>query len=127
MHKSWDILTCFIFLFYYWSWHTIFYSFQVCNLPIWQFCTLLSSHHAKYSPHLSPYNIITTLLTIFPMMYFSSLWLIYFITGSLWLLIPFNYFAYSPTPFSFGNHQFVLCIYKSVSDFVCSLFFRFHI
>ena len=43
-------------------------------------------HHAyqfKCSYHLSPYKLITILLTIFPLLYFSSLWLIYFITGSL--------------------------------------------
>ena len=46
--------------------------------------------------HLSPFNIITILWTIFPILYMKSLWLIYFITGSLCLLIPFTYFAHRP-------------------------------
>ena len=42
------------------------------------------------------------------MLYFSSPWLIYFITGSLYLLIPSPYFTHPSSPLPFGNHQFVL-------------------
>ena len=52
--------------------------------------------HAKPSNHLLLCKLITILLTIFPMFYIVVLWLVYFITGSLYLLIPFIYFA-SPT------------------------------
>lgn len=41
------------------------------------FYTLLSAHNNKCSHRLAPINIITLLLTIFPMLHFSSLWLIY--------------------------------------------------
>ena len=61
---------------------------------IWQFCILHSAHHSKQSCHLSPYKVITVLLTIFPMLYFSSPWLI----CSLYLLIPFAYSVHLPTP-----------------------------
>ena len=54
----------------------------------------------KYSYHLSPYNIITVFLTIFPMLYFSSLWLNHFITGILCLLASLTYVTQPPTPFS---------------------------
>lgn len=40
-------------------------------------------------------KVVTILLTIFPLLYFSSLWLIYFITGSLYLLSPFIYFKFN--------------------------------
>ena len=39
---------------------------------------------------LSPYKVITILLTIFLMLYTISLWLIYFITGDLSLLMAFT-------------------------------------
>ena len=38
------------------------------------------------SKHLSPHKIITMLLTVFPMLSIASLWLIHFITGSLYHL-----------------------------------------
>ena len=63
-------------------------------------------------------------MTVFPVLYIVSLWLIYFITGSLYLLILFTYFAPPSTPLSSGNPQFVLCMCESISvSFV--LFFRF--
>ena len=94
---------------------------------IWQFCTLLSTCHDKCSHHLSPYNVITIVVTIFPMLHFSSPWFIYLITGSMYLLNPLTYFTHLPIHLPSGNHKFVLCIYKSI--FVCfftRLFFRFH-
>ena len=55
-----------------------------------------------------------------------SLWLIYFITGSLYLLIPFTHFADPWTLLPSGNPKFVLCICKSISVlfyfFVCFVF-----
>ena len=39
--------------------------------------------------HLSPYKIITVLLTIVPMLYITSLWLIYFIAGNLYFNLPY--------------------------------------
>ena len=49
------------------------------------------------------------LLTIVIMFYITSPELIYLITGSLYLLTPFTYFAYPPAPAS-DSHQFFLCI-----------------
>ena len=50
------------------------------------------------------------------MFYFLSLGFIYFITGNLYLLIPFTYFVHSPTTITaqattcswFGNHIFLI-------------------
>ena len=51
----------------------------------------------------------TVLLTIVTTLYITSPWLIYFLTRSLYLLIPFIHFANS-SPSTSGNHQPVLCI-----------------
>ena len=57
------------------------------------------------------YNIIDYI----PYVYVTSLRLIYFITGSLYLLIPFTHSICPPaTPPHPRNHWFVLCIYESV-------------
>ena len=80
---------------------------------IWHVCT------PKYpSNHLSPYEVITILLTTFFTLYITSLWLIYYITGDLCFLILFTYFA-SPHLLPTGNHLFILCIYKSVFILFC--------
>lgn len=50
------------------------------------------------SCHLSPRRDIAVLCTVFPMLCISSLWLIYFATGSLFLLIALNLLHSSPTP-----------------------------
>ena len=52
-------------------------------------------------------------MTIFPTLYISYLWLIYFAMGSLYLLISLTYFSPPPNSLSSGNHLFVLCIYDS--------------
>ena len=44
-------------------------------------------------------------------------WLIYFIPRSLYLLIPFAYFANLP-PLASGSHQPVLCIYELAYLFI---------
>ena len=60
---------------------------------------IMDDHHNKSSNHLLPQNTIIVPLAIFPMPYRTSPWLIYFITRSLYLLIPFIYFhLFSPTP-----------------------------
>lgn len=51
----------------------------------------------------------TLLLTIAVMLCIISPRLIYFMTGSLYLLIPFAHFTFPLTPTS-GNHRTVLCI-----------------
>ena len=67
------------------------------------------------------YKVIAILLTVFSMLYIITLHLSCFITGCLYLLIPYTYFIPPPTFLPSGDHQFVLCIYKSVS-FVCFAF-----
>ena len=58
----------------------------------------------------SPYKIMTILLTMFLMLYITTLWLIYFIIGSLYLFIPYTYFI-PPLPFS-GSH----CLFSEVAN-----------
>ena len=48
----------------------------------------------------------------------------YFLTGRLYLLIPFTYYVHS-IPFHFNNYLFVLCFYESVS--FCFVFWVSHI
>ena len=50
---------------------------------------------------------MTILLTVFLMLYITTLWLIYFITGGLYLLIPYTYFI----PFS-GSH----CLFSEIDS-----------
>ena len=64
-------------------------TFKICSFSNFQICK-------------------TVLLTTVTMLYFTSLWLTYFITGSLCLWTPFAHFLqpYAPT---YGNDQSVLC------------------
>lgn len=55
---------------------------------IWYFYALWSDHHCESSYHLSPYNVIIILLALVPTLYIISLWLHYFITGSLFFIFP---------------------------------------
>lgn len=75
------------------SWYTILFLFQVYIIVIQQLYTLWNSHHNNCSYPLSPYKDITVLLTIDSMLSFAFLWFSYFITGSLYLFIPFAYFC----------------------------------
>ena len=54
-------------------------------------------------------------------MYILHLWLIYFLTMSLYLLISLTYFSQSHTLLPSDNHLFVFCTY----DFVSVLFVVF--
>ena len=64
------------------------------------------------------YKVITILLTIFLMLYITSLWLIYFITGALYLLIPTTYSLLTLNPVPSGINSFVY-IYKYVFILFC--------
>ena len=66
------------------SWCTILCYFQMYNIMICQSNTLWNNHHSKSSNHLSPYKIITILLTIFLMLYITSPWHV-FTTENLYL------------------------------------------
>ena len=51
----------------------------------------------------------------FPSCHFLSLWLIYFITGSMYLFISLTFLTHLHIPLPSGKHLFVLCMYDSVS------------
>ena len=95
------------------------------RIVIWYFLTLRSDH--RLSDDLSPYKVITILLTIFPMLYISSSWLNFFCN---WKFAPLNLPHISPhlppmaatCLFSVSISLFLFCY---VSSFV--LFLRFHI
>ena len=77
-------------------------------LVIQYFYTLDSYDYDKCSYHLSSHKAIPILLALFPMLYIAATWLIYFIIGSLYLLISFTYFTCSPhilNPFSFRSQE----------------------
>ena len=94
---------------------------------LWYLYTLWNDHYDKSSYRLSSqlrnylflwwkrfkiYSLSnfqihnTVLFAIVSMLYMTSLWLIYFITGSLYLLASFTHFAHPSHPLS-GNHQSV--------------------
>ena len=55
--------------------------------------TVLFHYVMRTTISLSPYKVITIWLAIFLMLCRTSLWLIYFVIGGLYLLISFTYFA----------------------------------
>lgn len=57
------------------SWYTVFYFIQRYNIVSRQLCTLQNVHHSKCHHHLCPYNVRTRLLTIFPVLDYSSPWM----------------------------------------------------
>ena len=65
----------------------------------------------------SYYNIIDCIP--YAVLYIS---LTCFTTESLYLLISFTYFIYSPTSFHSGNLQFILCVCEPVSVYSFLLF-----
>lgn len=73
------------------------------HILILQLHTLWNDHHNKFNNRPSLYKVVTMLLTIFFILYIISLWLSYFITGGLYLLISTTYF----TPLPSGIHMFV--------------------
>ena len=67
--------------------------------------------------------------TVFPTLYIP-LWLIYFVTVNVYLLISLTFFIHLPASFPSGNHLFIsLSMSLFLLCYVCSfvLFLRFHI
>ena len=62
------------------------------------------------------------MLTVFPVLYIRSSWLIYFITRILFLLIVFTYFVQPPTPLPSGLYLWIYCCF--VCLFVVFFFFK---
>ena len=106
-------------------WHTIVW----CNFQVyyvfqrWHLCTLWDDHYDKSSNHLSLYKVIVKLLSMFLMLYITSMWLIYYIIGSLCLWIPFTYFMHLPPPFplsySYCSIYSLLLFWLVCLDFTC--------
>ena len=65
------------------------------------FVYIAKDHHNQSSYYLSPKLIL--LLTIFPMLHITSPWLIYFISGSFYLLIPITQFVPNHPPLANTN------------------------
>ena len=115
-HHKCDLFSYeFVCLFLKYNWTTTLCEFLVHNIVIRYFCTFQNDHCNKSSCHLSPYKDTTKLLTIFPTLYISYLWLIYFVIESLYLLISLTYLSSLSLPLPSGNHLFVLCISDSVT------------
>ena len=72
----------------------------------------------KSNIHLVLYIVVTVLLTVFPVLYFTSPWL--FCNCHSVLLNPF--FTKQPKPFPSCNHEFFLYIYEFVSALPVYLF-----
>ena len=68
----------------------------------------------------SSYKIITILLTVFLMLFIISLWVFYFITRGLWLLIPITSLP-PPTPFS-PTITCLISVSVSLFLFICFVF-----
>lgn len=59
----------------------------MCNIVIQYFCRLQNDHLRKSRYHLSACKDIITQLTVFSLLYISSMWLIYIAAGGLYLFI----------------------------------------
>ena len=88
-----------------------------CSLPGSSICGNFQARVLEWGAiafcnnYLPPYKVIMILLTIFLLLYITSLRLIYFITEVLYFLIPFIYFIQLPTP-------------PLWQPFICSLYLR---
>ena len=114
-----------IFLIFNYSWHTILYNISFRCTTWWLDITYESEHPDKSNTHLTPYIVITILLTKFSMQYFAPSWL--FCKYPFVLLYPFLFSTHPPTSSLSSNHLNILCSYAFVSvSFVYFIFFRFH-
>ena len=59
------------------NFHSILFRFQVYSIVVRQSCTSQQVPPEISSAHLAPHIVITVLLTVSPMPYFTSLWLFY--------------------------------------------------
>ena len=88
---------------------------------IWHLHTLWNDHHESQVTICPPKKLILILLTIFHMWYITLPWPTYFLTGGLYLLIPFTYFLWPPQSPPIWQPSFFLFIYELVLSL---LFFR---
>ena len=100
-------------------------SFRCTGIVVRQSYALQSGPSCISSTHLKPYILISTiLLTLFPMLYFTSLWLFYHY--QFVLPNPSPFLPSTPNPLLSGNLHFVLYIYEPVPILFIHLFY-FHI
>ena len=85
---------------------------QLYNIVIRYFYTFQTDHHDTFTYYVSPYKDLTYLFIVFPTLDILYPWLIYFVTGSFYILISLTYFFPPATPLLSGNHLFALCIYN---------------
>lgn len=111
----------FYMLIFYWNMTDIQHYICFMSTALWfdscMHCTMITTVRLFNICH---HTNNTVLLTVLLMLYITFPWPIYFICGSLYLLILFIYFVHLPTTPPTDNYQFISCIYKSV------LFFRFY-
>lgn len=115
----------------------------MCNINIWRLYALQDGYH-KSSCQLSPYKVaffsldenfkdllswqfsnMCNIMTIVTLLYITPPWLIYFGTGSLYLLTYFTHATHPSAPLPSGNHTSVLCTYEFVLFYSLVLFLRF--
>ena len=109
---------------------------ELWGKQIWGFLLKIvywSIVYLQYCTHFrciiyTPLKITTEQWLYFTVPYAISLFLIYLVSRSLYLLIPYPYLASPPFSLSTGNHQIVLYIgeFVSVLLYVSVLFFRFY-
>ena len=91
-----------------------FFHFLLHSTVILYFYTFQIVHHDKWV--MIGYHIFLTL-------YISFLWFVYFIIAILYLFISLIHF-FTPLSFHlFGNHLFLLCIYKTIFVSLCLFIF----
>ena len=91
----------------------ILFSFQVCSTVVRQSHTLQSAPPDTSSTHLVPCTVTTILLTVFPVLYFTSLQL--FCNCQFVLLSPFTLLHKPPCP-SHLTTQFVDLLMRAILE-----------
>ena len=96
--------------FFHWNIIDMQSQFLVYNRVVWLLYTLLGEHHS-FGYNLSTYKANTILLTLFSMLYFTSPWLIYFISvGWYSMILQPHLQSCVPSP-PYGNHQCLSSLY----------------
>ena len=102
-------------------WHIVLVSGE--HPSDWALQNLLSDHPDKSNTHLTPHTVITILLTVFPMLYFTTCDCS--VTTLFYFLIPSPFWPISPTLTPIWQPSKCSLFYKSVS--VLLVYFDFWI
>ena len=84
------------------------------------FMCLMTGPSQQIYYSLSLCKVIGILLAVFPVRYSTSQWLINFITGSLYLLLPVAFFTHSPPPSHLAPFFWSLSVNLLLFYFTCS-------